>query len=58
MIAFLISLHFTKHRGKIHSVSVGFLFAIPLYFLFDTVVFVTAFGAYLSHLLLDSKVRL
>ena len=46
-----------KHRGRIHSIIVGVLFSMPLYFI-GINFFFYGFIGYLSHLILDKEIKI
>ena len=57
MASILLIVHLLHHRGFIHSITSGFFMSIPLYF-YNPLLFIFAFWAYGSHLLLDRKIKL
>lgn len=48
-----IAVKFTSHRGIIHTIEAGLIFAAPLYFLFNWEYSLLAFVCFYSHLLGD-----
>lgn len=53
LVITFVSVKFTKHRGIIHSLTVGIIFSAPLYFIFSAEYAMLGFFAYYSHLVGD-----
>ena len=54
LLTTLVSANFLKHRGIIHSIPVGLLSVVPLFFLLGNLSYcIVAFVAYYSHLVGD-----
>ena len=53
LIGVFVATQFAGHRGIIHSIPAGIVFAIPLYFSFGTQGAVLGFVAFYSHLIAD-----
>lgn len=52
----LLLLQFIKHRKFIHSISAGLIFSAPL-IIFSWIIALIAFICYISHLLVDGKLK-
>lgn len=52
----LLILQFAKHRKFIHSITAGIIFSLPLIY-FSYIISIFAFIAYISHLIVDGKVK-
>jgi membrane-bound metal-dependent hydrolase YbcI (DUF457 family) len=54
LVLTFVCAYFFKHRGFIHSIGVGFVFCLPVWFLFESkIFFVVSFVSWYSHLMGD-----
>jgi hypothetical protein len=53
LVITFLAVKLTHHRGIIHTIEAGIIFAIPMIFIFDWSMAILAFIAFYSHLLAD-----